>query len=230
MKSKGLVFGAAGMPVDFRQDDARFRSGMADLPKLTAGLQRAGVTRTRTWITPGSDSLTYLQNFKQHALRLREVAQVLKDHGLHLGLEYVGPPTSRQNRRYHFIHSLREMQELIAEIGTGNVGYVLDSWHWWTAGDTEADLLTLKATDVVSVDFNDAPAGIPLEQQKDNQRELPCATGMIPMGVFVNALQSLGYGGPVRAEPFFKPLNAMAPDEACATVIAALRKAVALLK
>ncbi len=230
MKAKNLVFGAAGLPVDFRGEDAKFQAGMKKLPELATGLQRAGAERVRTWLTPYHDSLTYEQNFQQHSRRLREAARVLKDKGLRLGLEYVGPPSSRRNHTYPFIHSMREMKGLISEIGTGNVGFVLDSWHWWTAGETEADLLSLKASDVISVDLNDAPPGIPLEEQQDNRRELPCATGVIPMAVFANALQRLGYDGPVRAEPFYKPLNAMTPDEACATVIAALRKVAALVK
>ena len=227
---KGLVFGAAGLPVDFRGDDARFRADLAALAPRAAGLRRAGVERVGTWISPGHSALTYLENFRRHAPRLREVAKVLGDHGQRLGLEYVGTPTSRQRARYPFIHSMREMRELIAEIGAGNVGLVLDSWHWWTAGETEADLLALKAADVVSVDLNDAPAGIPVDRQLDGQRELPCATGVIPMGVFLNALQRLGYDGPVRAEPFNKAVNDLPDNEACAAVIAALRKAVALLK
>jgi sugar phosphate isomerase/epimerase len=59
--------------------------------------------------------------------------------------------------------------ELIAEIGTANVGVILDSWHWWQAGDTEADLLTLTAKDIVSVDLNDAPAGVAKEEQQDGR-------------------------------------------------------------
>ena len=47
-----------------------------------------------TWISPGHNHLTYLANFNQHAARLREVAKVLGDHGVRLGLEYVGPKTS----------------------------------------------------------------------------------------------------------------------------------------
>jgi sugar phosphate isomerase/epimerase len=107
---------------------------------------------------------------------------------------------------------------------------VLGTWHWWTAGETEADLLSLKAADVVSVDINDAPAGIPVDQQQDSQRELPCATGVIPAAVFLNSLQRLGCDGPVRVEPFNKKLNTPPPDEACAAVIASLRKAAALRK
>jgi sugar phosphate isomerase/epimerase len=229
LQAKGLVFGAAGLPVDFRGDDARFKSGLEALPRLAAGLERGGVDRVGTWISPGHNTLTYLQNFQQHTRRLREVARVLKDHGQRLGLEYVGTPTARQRSRFPFIHTLRETKELIEDIGTGNVGYVLDSWHWWTAGETEADLVSLKPVDVVAVDLNDAPAGIALEQQQDGKRELPCATGVIPVAVFLSALNRIGYDGPVRAEPFNKPLNDLDNEAACAAVIAALRKAVDLI-
>ncbi len=230
MKAQAVVFGAAGLPVEFRQDDARFAESLRGLPKLADALQRAGVDRVTTWISPAHGKLTYLQNFKQHSGRLREVARVLKDRGQRLGLEYVGTPTARLGRRFQFIHTLVEMQELIAEIGTGNTGLVLDSWHWWTAGETVADLLTLKNTDVASVDLNDAPAGLPLDQQQDGKRELPCATGVIPVGDFLKALNQIGYDGPVRAEPFNKALNSMPEGEACTAVIQSLRKAMALLK
>jgi sugar phosphate isomerase/epimerase len=230
MKAKGIVFGAAGLPVDFRQDDARFQPGLSRLPRIAAGLQRAGVERVGTWISPAHSTLTYLQNFKQHAGRLRQVAQILKDHGQRLGLEYVGPQTSRNSRKFPFLHTMAETKELIAEIGTGNVGFVLDSWHWWTAGDTEADILSLQKDQIVAVDLNDAPAGIPVNQQMDGRRELPCATGVIDAAFFLNALNKLGYDGPVRAEPFNKPLNDLGNEEACAAVAAAMKKAFALIK
>jgi sugar phosphate isomerase/epimerase len=229
MKDRGLVFGAAGLPVEFRRDDASFKEGMNKLPRIADGLQRAGVTRVTTWLSPGHDQLTYRQNFQQHAERLREAARVLADRNLRLGLEYVGPKTSWSARRYPFIHTMAEMKELIAEIGTGNVGFLLDSWHWWHAGETAADILTLKAAEVVAVDLNDAPAGIPKDQQPDNHRELPCATGVIDVASFLNALNRIGFDGPVRAEPFNLALNQMDNDPACAAVAAALKKAFQLV-
>jgi sugar phosphate isomerase/epimerase len=230
LKAAGLVFGTAGLPVEFRQDEERFAQGMKGLPQKAAGLHRAGVTRVGTWLTPCHNSRTYLQNFKLHARRLQEMAAVLNDHGLRLGLEYVGTKTSREHGRYPFIHSLAEMRELIDEIGLGNVGLVLDSWHWWQADDTVKDLLALQNKDVVSVDLNDAPAGIDKDKQLDGQRELPLATGIIDAGAFLNALNQIGYDGPVRAEPFNKALNRMGKQEACAATAAALKQAFALVK
>jgi len=202
---------------------------MKALPAVAAGLQRVGLDRISTWLTPCDDKLTYLVNFHQHATRLREVAKVLKEHNVRLGLEYVGPKTSWASRRYPFIHTMVEMKELIAEINTGNVGIQLDSWHWWNAGETAADLRSLKGSEVIAVDLNDAPAGIPKEQQVDNRRELPCATGVIDLAAFLNALNQIGYDGPIRAEPFNQVVNKMSKDDACAAAAASLKKAFSLL-
>jgi sugar phosphate isomerase/epimerase len=228
LRTKQLTWAAAGLSVDFRKDETTFRDGLARLPRLAAALQRAGASRVGTWLSPSHGQLTYRGNFAQHAARLREIARVLKDHGIRLGLEYVGTQLNLVGNRYPFVHTLAEARELIAEIGTGNVGLVLDTWHWWTAGDTETDLLALKNSDVVSVDLNDAPAGIAKPLQKDNERELPLATGVIDATAFVSALRTIGYDGPVRCEPFNKALNALDNDPACAAVSAALHRALQL--
>jgi len=230
LTAKKLTWAAAGLSVDFRKDDALFREGLAKLPAIAAGLQRAGVRRMGTWLMPSSDALTYRANFKQHAQRLAEIARVLRDHGIGLGLEYVGTQTLLVRGKYPFVHTLAETRELIAEIGTGNVGVVLDTWHWWQAGDTVADLLTLKNADIVSVDLNDAPQDVAKNLQKDGERELPAATGVIDAAAFLGALVKLGYDGPMRAEPFNKALNALENEPACAAVSAAMHRAVGLLK
>jgi len=229
MASKRIVFGAASLPVEFRRDDGAFATGMKALPSIAAGLKRAGVTRITTWIMPCHDTLTYMANFKLHAVRLREAASLLKDQGIRLGLEYVGPRTLLISKRYPFQHTMAEEKDLIAEIGTGNVGFVLDTYHWWTAGETEGDILSLKKEDVVSVDMNDGVAGVSREESVDGRRELPCKTGVIDAAKFLNALNRLGYDGPVRAEPFNKEVNALGKDGACTATIAALRKAFALI-
>jgi sugar phosphate isomerase/epimerase len=229
LKAKQLVWSATGLPVDFRKDDRTFRDGIAKLPRLAAALQRAGATRIGTYLSPSHDMLTYRANFQQHVERLREVAQVLQDHGIRFGLEYVGTQLLLVGKKYPFVHTMAETRELIAGIDARNVGLVPDTWHWWTAGDTESDLLSLTNQDIVSVDLNDAPKGIPKAQQKDNERELPVATGVIDVATFLRALAKIGYDGPVRPEPFNKTLNALDNDAACAASSAALHKAMSLI-
>jgi sugar phosphate isomerase/epimerase len=229
MKARNLVWGAAGLPVEFRGSDAAFDQSMNSLRGFAAALQRAGVTRVATWLSPGHRSLTYIANFRLHAKRLRQVARVLGEHQVNLGLEYVGPKTSWSASPFPFIHTMAEMKDLIAEIGVDNVGFLLDSWHWYTSKETVADLLSLRARDVVLCHVNDAPAGIPVDQQVDSRRDLPCATGVIDMKGFLGAMRQIGYDGPVVCEPFSQELRKLTPDEALGKVAAAMRKAAALL-
>jgi sugar phosphate isomerase/epimerase len=224
MKQQKLVWGSAGLPVEFRKDDATFRGGAGNLPKLAQALQRAGVTRVGTWLMPCHDDLTYVANFRQHARRLRECATILKDHGQRFGLEYVGPKTLWTSKRHSFIHSMKETKELIAEAGVDNMGFVLDSWHWYTAHENKDDLLSLTNDDIVACDLNDAPKGLEIDQQQDQQRELPMATGVIDLKTFLSTLVKIGYDGPIRAEPFNKSLNQL-DNEAAAKATAKAMKA-----
>lgn len=230
MRAKDLTWAQAGLPVEFRKGDEEFRSSLPDMPVRCKALQKAGVTRMTTWLSPASDLLTFPRNFEQHARRLREVASICGDHGIRFGMEYVGPKTLWAARRYPFIHSMAETRDLITEIGKPNVGFVLDSWHWYTAGDSVADLLALKPVDVVSVDLNDAPANIPVEQQIDSKREIPCATGVIDVSGFLNALNKIGCDAPVRCEPFNAALRQMPQDQALETTIQAMKKAFGLIR
>lgn len=229
LQKRNLKFGAAGLPVEFRKDSETFNSDLKKLPATAAVLQRAGIWRVNTWIMPCSDELTYLQNFRQHADRLRLCAQVLADHSQKLGLEYVSPRTLWRSQRNPFIHTMSEMKELLVAIGTDNLGIQLDSWHWFNAQETQQDILTLRGQDVITIDLNDAPAGLTLDTYRDDHRELPAATGVIPVKQFLDALVQIGYDGPIQAEPFNADLRALPIDQACAQASDAMKKAFRLM-
>ena len=222
-----LVWSAADLPVDFRTTPEKFQEDLKNLPIAAKALQSAGVTRIGTWVMPCHELLTYRANFRKHSTRLKETAQVLEQHGLRLGLEYVGTKSVWTKMKYPFIHTMAETKELIAVIGQNNVGFVLDSWHWTMAGENSDSILSLKNKDVVAVDLNDLPAGIELDQQNDRVRELPMATGAIEMKSFLQALVDIKYDGPVRAEPFCESLNKMDNDTAAKVTAEAMKKAIA---
>ncbi len=229
LERRGLVWGAAGLPVDFRREETVFQAGLSSLPDICSALQRAGVTRVGTWIMPNHAELTYEENFELHRRRLADIAGIMGRHGLRLGLEYVGPKTLWSANQHEFVHTMSQTKQLIAAIGHENVGFVLDSFHWYTAWETQQDLLSLKNEDVVACDLNDARPGLARDEQIDNRRELPTATGVIDMRTFVRALVRIGYDGPVRAEPFNQPLREMARHDAVAATSRAMYRAAALV-
>ncbi len=222
-----LQWAAARLSASLRADQATYASGLAMLPKESRALRQAGVTRVGTAIASSSDGLNYLDNFKLHVRRLKEVGAVLEDQGLRLGLEYIGTKRLWTSRRHAFVHSMDECLQLIDATGRSNIGVVIDSWHWWTAHETAEHIVRLSNNQVVSADLNDAPAGIKPEDQYDNQRELPGATGVIDGKAFLGALLQIGYDGPIRAEPFNQRLNEMDDETTSEATAVAMKKAFA---
>ncbi len=224
MSRYGISWGAGGLPIQFRENIVRFKADLYALPRHAEVAAKVGLKGLTTWIMPTHDHLTYHENFELHRDRLKEVARILQRYDLRLGLEYVGPRTLMARDQFPFIGSMRETKELINAIGENNVGMVLDSFHWFCAGENVIDILTLHPRDIVTVDLNDAKAGRTYKEQLDNERELPGKTGIIDLDAFLGSLVQIGYDGPVRAEPFNNALNAMDDEAAVKLTAEAMKK------
>jgi len=199
LAAHGLRPGGAGLPVDFRGDEKKFEDGLTRLDPIAVRAAEVGVTRFATWILPFSDTRPFKENFRFHAERLGKAAKVLAAHGGCLGLEFIGPKTSRKGRKYPFVRTMEQMLELAEAVGP-NAGLLLDAWHWYTSLGTVEDIRALDAKQV--------------DAQVDNVRALPGETGVIDLVGFLGALRDIGYEGPVVPEPFKKELAALPPADA----------------
>lgn len=206
-----LQMGGWGLPINWRQE-----YDQAALDTLAAQAQLAGqlgCTRVYTWVPPSSAERPFRENFDFHVRQLRPVAEILAAQGCRLGLEFIGPRTLRDGKRYGFCYTPEAMLCLAWAIGP-NVGLLMDCWHWYTSLGTDADIRMLRAEDVVYVHVNDAPSGVPVEQQQDHVRRLPGSTGVINITGFLGALAEIGYNGPVTPEPFEPRLGTIPPEQA----------------
>ncbi len=223
----GVRPGYWNLPVAWRQDDQR-EDDLRRLPPLAALARDLGCPRATTGVSPGSDERAYHENFAWHVDRLRPIAAALNDQGCRLGIEFIGPKTFRAPYRHEFMFTLDGVMDLAAAIGTGNVGVLLDAWHLYTSGGTLADLDRLTARDIVAVHVNDAPAGIPRDEQIDNVRTLPLETSVIDLVGFISKLREVGYDGPVAPEPFSQRLDDLAATDPASAARAAARSMDAL--
>jgi sugar phosphate isomerase/epimerase len=200
---------AIDFPVNFRKDEAAFQAGLAkldDQAKFAAGIH---CPRMFTYILSSSDT-PKAELRALYKRRFTESARVLAAHDVRLGLEFLGPVQFRHQFAHEFIWRMNEMLAFAEECGP-NVGLTLDSWHWHHAGATTDDIIAAGRNRIVNVHFNDAP-NLPPDQIRDNQRLLP-GEGVINLVGFLQALQRIGYIGPLSVEVFGR-LKDKTPEEA----------------
>ena len=219
----GLRPGGWSLPFDYAADESSYETGLRGLGEVAARAAAVGATRCTRWIRPWSDDRDWDENWRFHVRRLQPVAATLAEHGCRLGLEFVGPATSRRGRPYPFVHTMEQALSLCREVGPG-AGLLLDSWHWYTSSGTASEIAGLRGEDVVSVHVNDAPAGLPVDQQIDTERLLPGASGVIDITSFLEALRGLSYDGPVVVEPFDRSLESLEERERLRVTARALER------
>jgi len=213
----GIRVGVWYLPCYTDLDDPAFASSLATLRRTVSVAQAIGVTRAGTVVRPWSDTRAYTENFAFAVSRLKPVAEILAEHGIRLGLEFVGPPSARAGHPYEFIHTQAETVTLCDAIGTGTAGLTLDSFHWYTSGGTLDDLKALDDSRIVIVHVNDAP-DLPMDQQTVTNRALPGETGVIDLVGFLRTLRDIGYTGPVAPEPFSKRVRSLPAELAVCLV------------
>lgn len=204
--------GAWGVPFDWRGSEADHEAGLKKMAEVIGSMQSAGVTRCATWILPGSNDRNWDQNWAFHVRRLSPIARLLADHGMVFGLEFIGPKTLRDSFQHPFVYTMGEMIDLGRQIGL-NVGLLLDAWHLHTSEGTLEELGLVEAKQIALVHVNDAPEGVPVGELVDNDRRLPGETAVIDIKGFLDTLRTIGYDGPVEAEPFDPRLKELETDE-----------------
>jgi sugar phosphate isomerase/epimerase len=213
------------LPVDFRSDEAAFRASLPKLEEAAPFAAAIGCPRMMTWLMSSSE-IPKDELRRTYKKRFTECASILARSHCTLGLEFLGPLHIRKRFPHEFIWKMPEMLQFAKECGT-NIGLTLDAWHWHHAEGTVNDILAAGKDRIIVVHFDDA-AKLPPGEVRDNQRLLP-GEGVIDLTGFLQALQKIGYRGPLSVEVFGRGLKEMAPAESAKLCLdfsrAALKKA-----
>ncbi len=209
LAGKALKPAVVGCPVNFREDDAKFRDTLKGLPEAAKFAAEIGCPRMTTWVMPSFDA-PKAEMWALLRSRFGEIAKVLRDSNVRFGLEYIGPLHLRKLRPHLFVYTLGEMLALAREAGP-NVGVLLDAWHWHHAGDSLADIEAAGKDAIVHVQVADAPK-LPPEDIRDNER-LFAGEGIIDLKAFFTTLRKIGYEDGVSPEVFGRGIKDMPLEE-----------------
>jgi sugar phosphate isomerase/epimerase len=217
-------------PFPFGGEDAPFAEALKPLADDAAFTAAIGCSKMML-VLPASTATPKAEMRKMAVDRLSAVAEVLKKSNIRLGIEFLGPLYFRTGRAdgpkvEPFIWNMPEAVQLAKDTG-GNMGVILDAWHWHHSNSTVKDITDAGASRIVHVHISDAKAAAP-EDVRDNQRFMP-GEGIIDLVGFLQALQKSGYRDGISPEPLGRVPESMSPEEAAKlaldTTLAVMKKA-----
>lgn len=132
------------------------------------------------------------------AENLRAFAEMAKPWGISLALENVAPMLC--------LGSMEDQLEIVRRIGMENVGVCLDAGHAHLDGQNVAEYVRMAGKNLVETHFHDnvGPAGMP---GRHPDLHWPVGLGTVNWPGVIDALDDIGYNGPVTFETTGFPLE-----------------------
>jgi len=218
----GLKWGLLPTPVDFLVPDTtdeKFDDGLEKLKVWAETGEKMGVKYSYNHVFSGHNDRDYDENFEWHVIRIRQINKIMADHGIHYGLEFLGPWDLRNSLKKPFAHTIAGVLA-IADAVSPDVGFLFDTFHWYT-GSSDLDDLYFAAqhTDrMVCFHINDGIAGKSQKEQLDLTRAMPMTTGVIDSVRMYKMFKDKGYAGPALLEPIYPTYERFIKMEAEAVV------------
>ncbi|MEQ8790534.1 MAG: sugar phosphate isomerase/epimerase [Pirellulaceae bacterium] len=229
--SSRIKIGGWDLPVRWEGELALYKADLAGLEVIAQRAAAVGSRRCYTHVPAASDSLPYHELYEQSRTRLREIADVLAPHDVHLGVGFNAAPAHREGKQFQFIHKSEELLSLVKAIGAPNLGLALDTWNWKLGEGGMDQLDELPVNSFVLIRLADLPDDVDPSKVTDQQRRLPGEGGMTPK--LLNLLAKLEYAGPVTIFPHPKQFAGMTREAIVQRASAALDeqwKAAGLIK
>jgi sugar phosphate isomerase/epimerase len=223
MGQYGVIISNCNFPVVVGREQKDYDESFPKLEKFARLARSLGIKRNVMVLSPASNALDFAENFKLTVKRLRTCCEILNDYEISLGLEFIGPRGFLSRFKYIFINTIEGTLELCDAVGTGNIGLILDAHHLYTSGvPGDGYLKSIRSQkDIVVAHLNDDEKGVPYNELGDNPRYLPGEEGGGGNDVqaFMNGLKTIGYTGPVIAEPFSKKLAELTDANEIAKIV-----------
>ena len=199
LQSANIRVGGFDLPIRWTAADEEYKKDLGALKDIAATTASLGASNCTAIVAPYCEQRPYHEDFEFHRERLTEVAEVLKEFEIRLGLGFRAPIASRAAYETQFIASHETLLALVQTIVSDNVGVCLDLWHWHVSGATIDTIKQLSPQLITAVRIADVPGDVSMDSITERQRLVPGSTGIVPAAETLQWLSESGYEGPVAA-------------------------------
>jgi sugar phosphate isomerase/epimerase len=156
-------------------------------------------------------------DYELGARRYRELLEIGERMGVRPAMEFLG-----------FVDQLNTIEEALAVMhksGRSDATTVLDPAHIHRGGGSLESIAKLTADQIAISHFDDCPADVPREQQRDEDRVMP-GQGVFDLKRYLDLLRAIGYRRYLSLELFREDLWARDATEVAREGLGAMRKVV----
>jgi sugar phosphate isomerase/epimerase len=233
IRSAKVKLGGFCLPMQLAADEKTFTADAEKLPGVAELASELGFTHCEATLDAASESTPYHENFETHRARLAQVADILAQSNIRLGVAFQAAANLRPEGFYPFIHQAEELLTLLKTVDSGNIGLAFDSWNWKLGGGGNDQLSEVACEQIVSVSLADVDMEVDPQQANETHRILPSEETMEENSAVLALLAKDGYDGPVTLTPYpghFAAANRDANIDKCAKTLDALFAAAGLTK
>ncbi len=177
--------------------NSRDALGRGELLARTRELSRFAHALDCPWIVvvpgpaPADAKWTTIRDHTVNALRA--MSEMAAPFDVNLAFEFLGFP-------WCSVRTLAQAWEIVQRVDRANVGFVIDTCHFYAGGSTLDSIRAVDARQMAILHINDVEA-MPKEKIEDANRLFP-GDGVIPLKEIIGAVRGIGFDGVASVEIF----------------------------
>lgn len=210
LESAQLQVGSFSLPFDWHEDEG-YQDNLKELGEIAETAAKVGAPVCIAPVLADGSDKPYHENFEFQRQRLSEIAEVLKPHGVKLGVEFSYNPQVQGEATV--VNSAEALVTLVNSATSDNLGAVIDLFDWHLSGGTPEMLRELSGARIALVRASDATEeAASTTTDLARQRCLAMKTGVIAADAYANVLRELEFEGPLTPFPHAAQIKGMTRD------------------
>lgn len=197
LRAAEIKIGPFNCGVNLDADDETFANQLAQVHPLSDFAAQLEADIATVVLPSATDRLPFPEYFETVSQRVKQVAEVLANRQIRLGVTFLSGAERQENKQFPFVNDVESFLALVKNVAPDGIGCVVDTWNWQVGGGSYDQIAALPIEQIVAVRLGDLAPGATAADAKSSDRILPTTTGPMNHVALAKYLAGGGYEGSI---------------------------------
>ncbi|MEX0824836.1 MAG: TIM barrel protein [Pirellulaceae bacterium] len=197
LRAAEIKIGPFNCGVNLDADDEMFANQLAQVHPLSDFAAQLKADVATITLPSATDRLPFPEYFETISQRVKQVAEVLGNRQIRLGVTFGSGAERQENKKFPFVNNVESFLALVKDVASDGIGCVVDTWNWQVGGGNYDQIASLPIERIVAVRVGDLAEGATAADAKSADRVLPTTDGPINHVALAKYLADGGYQGSI---------------------------------